>query len=108
MPSTILLFQPANEIIPELNSLFRIFYKYWDVCSKRYQDYTPLQVEFICAELCHILANYWEKNGWLLAEIRHICLALDVCCEELNPNNFQNQKTAYIFHIQSCFRLKGV
>ena len=108
MPSTILLFQPANEIIPEVNSLFRIFYKYWDVCSKRYQDYTPLQVEFICAELCHILANYWEKNGWLLAEIRHICLALDVCCEELNPNNFQNQKTAYIFHIQNCFRLKGV
>ena len=61
MPSTILLFQPADEIIPEVNSLFRIFYKYWDVRSKRYRDYTPLQVEFIFAELYRILANCWEK-----------------------------------------------
>ena len=91
MPSTILLFQPADEIIPEI-LFFKISYKYWDVCLKRYGDYTPLQVEFICAELYSILANYWEKTGWLLAEIRHICLALDVYCEELNPNNFLNKK----------------
>ena len=38
MPSTILLFQPADEIIPEI-LFFKISYKYWDVCSKRYGDF---------------------------------------------------------------------
>ena len=66
MPSSILHFQPANEIILEINSVSRVFYKYWDVCSKRYLDYTSLQVESICAELYRILANYLEKNGWLI------------------------------------------
>ena len=108
MSSTILSFQPPDEILAEVNSVFNIFYKYWHVCSRRYRDYTPLQIEFICAELYRILANYWEKNKWSLAEIKQICLVLDICCDHLDPNNFLDKKTAYIFHIQNCFRLSVI
>lgn len=79
MSSTILSFQPPDEILAEVNSVFNIFYKYWYVCS-----------------------------SWSLAEIKQICLVLDICCDHLDPNNFLDKKTAYIFHIQNCFRLRVI
>ena len=44
-----------------------------------------------------------EKSS--IEEMDVICDALSVCCPCMNPNNFLDKKTAYIFHIKNCFIL---
>ena len=68
----------AERAITEINSLFQILFKYWDVCSKRYTEYTSLQVEFITADFYQILSNYWDRNNWDIDELKVICAVLDV------------------------------
>ena len=59
MPSPIFQFQAVDEVIPEIDSLFFVFFKYWDVRSKRGSEYASLQLEFICAEFYQLLPDYW-------------------------------------------------
>ena len=105
MPSPIFQFQTVNDLISEIDSLFDLFLKYWDTCRKRGRKYTSIQVEFISAELYQVLSNYWKRKNWSIEEINKICDALCVCCPCMNPNNFLNEKTAFIFHIKNCFIL---
>ena len=58
MPSSISQFQTVDNLIPEINSLFDLFLKYWDTWRKRGREYTSIQVEFICVELYQVLSNY--------------------------------------------------
>ena len=96
MPSPIFQFQPVNNLISEIDSLFDLFLKYWDTCKKRGRDYTSVQVGFICAKIYQGLSNYWKRKNWSIEEINEICDAMPVCCPCMNPNNFLNEKTAYI------------
>ena len=105
MPSPIFQFQAIDEVIPEIDSSFFVFFKYWDIRSKRGREYTSTQVEFICAEFYQLLSNYWKRKKWSIEEIDVICDALSVCCPCMNPNNFLDKKTGYIFHIKNCFIL---
>ena len=57
-------FQAVDEVIPEIDSLFFVFFKYWVVCSKRYREYTSLEVEFISAELYQFLSDYSNRKKW--------------------------------------------
>ena len=105
MPSPIFQFQTVDNLISEIDSLFNLFLKYWDTCRKRGREYTSIQVEFICAELYQVLSNYRKRNNWSIKEVNEICNALSVCCPCMNPNNFLNEKTAFIFRIKNCFIL---
>ena len=58
MPSPIPQFQTVDNLIPEINSLFDLFLKYWDTWRKRGREYISIQVEFICVELYQVLSNY--------------------------------------------------
>ena len=108
MPSPVFPYLIVDDCISEINSLFRIFFKYWDVCSKRYQEYTSLQVEFITCELYQCLHDYWELKKWNIEELKTICAAMDVLYPCLNPYFFLDQKLAYIQHIKTCFILKEI
>ena len=92
-------------MISEIHSLFDLFLKYWDTCKKRGTNYASIQVEFITSDIYLVSSNYWKRKNWSIEEINEICDALSVCCLCLNPNNFLNEKTAYIFHIKNCFLL---
>ena len=105
MPSPIFQFQTVDNLISEIDFLFNLFLKYWDTCRKRGREYTSIQVEFICAELYQVLSNYRKRNNWSIEEVNEICNALSVCCPCMNPNNFLNEKTAFIFRIKNCFIL---
>ena len=105
MPSPIFQFQTVNNLIPEIDSLFDLFLKYWVTCRKTGREYTSIQVEFICVEHYQILSNYWKRKNWFMEEINEICDAMYVCCPCMNPNNFLNEKTAYIIQIKNCFIL---
>ena len=105
MPSPIFQFQAIDEVIPEIDSSFFVFFKYWDIRSKRGREYTSIQVEFICAEFYQLLSNYWKRKKSSIEEIDVICDALSVYCPCMNPNNFLDKKTAHIFHIKNCFIL---
>ena len=73
--------------------------------QKKYSVYTSIQAEFITADIYRVLSNYLERENWAIEEINEICDALSVCCPCMNPNNFLNEKTAYIFYIKNCFIL---
>ena len=105
MPSPIFQFQPADNLISGIHSLLDVFLKYWDVCRKRGTKYTSIQVEFITSDIYQVLSNYWKRKNWPIEEINEICDAMSVCCPCVNPNNFLNEKPAYIFHIKNCFLL---
>ena len=108
MPSPIVQFLSVDNSISEIHSLFALFLKYWEVCNKRGVGYTSLQVVFITAEIYQILSDCWRNKNWPIEEIFRICDALSVCCSCINPNNFLNDKTAYIFHIKNCFLLAEI
>ena len=105
LPSPIFQFQTVDNSISEIDSLFDLFLRYWDTCKKRYSVYTSIQVEFITADIYRVLSNYWKIKNWAIEEINEICDALSAWCPCMNPNNFLNEKTAYIFHIKNCFIL---
>ena len=105
MPSPIFQFQPADNFISEIHSLFDLFLKYWDTCRKRGTDYTSIQVEFITSDIYLVLSNYCKRKNWPIEKINEICNALSLCCSCLNSNNFLNEKSAYIFHIKNSFLL---
>ena len=105
MPSPIFQFQPADNLISGIHSLLDVFLKYWDVCRKRGTKYTSIQVEFITSDIYQVLSNYWKRKNWPIEEINEIYDAMSVCCPCVNPNNFLNEKTAYIFYIKNCFLL---
>ena len=105
MPCTIFEFQPVDNLISEIHSLFDLFLKYWNTCRKRGTDYTSIQVEFITSDIYLVLSNYWKRKNWSIEEINEICDTLSVCCPCLNSNNFLNERTAYIFQIKNCFLL---
>ena len=108
MPSPIVQFLSVDNSISEIHSLFALFLEYWEVCNKRGVGYTSLQVVFITAEIYQILSDCWRNKNWPIEEIVRICDALSVCCSCINPNNFLNDKTAYIFHIKNCFLLAEI
>ena len=108
MPSPIFQFQPADNLISGIHSLLDVFLKYWDVWRKRGTKYTSIQVEFITSDIYQVLSNYWKRKNWPIEEINEIYDAMSVCCPCVNPNNFLNEKTAYIFHIKNCFLLAEI
>ena len=105
MPSPIFQFQPADNLISEIHSLFDLFLKHCGIRRKRGTDYISIQVEFITSDIYLVLSNYRKRKKKSIEDINEICDALSVCCPCLNPNNFLNEKNAYIFHIKNCFLL---
>ena len=103
MPSPVFQYLIEDDSISEINSLFQVLFNYWDVCSKRYREYTFLQVEFITFDFYQLLYNYWQRKNWDIKEWSTICSAMDVQCPCLNPHYFTDQKLAYIEHIKTCF-----
>ena len=62
MPFPVFRYLIVDDCISEMNSLFRILFKYWDVCSKRYQEYTSLQLDFLTSDLFQVLSEYWLRK----------------------------------------------
>ena len=62
MPSPVFQCLIVDDCISEINSLFCALNKYWDIFSKRYHEYTALQVDFITYELYQVLADYRDKK----------------------------------------------
>ena len=69
-------------------NFFPLFHKYWDIVSKRGTEHTSLEVEILTSVLFLLLKTEWDKNQWDTDELIHICSALDVKFEDLNPNYF--------------------
>ena len=88
MSSPIFQYLIVDDCISEINSLFQILFKYWDVCSKRHREYTSLQVEYLTSDFFQVLSSYWLKRKWNIEELKVICAAMDVQCPCLNPHFF--------------------
>ena len=56
--------------LPEITSVFQLFFIYWDVCSKRGAEYTAGQVLSITDNIFEILRSFWIQEGWDINELR--------------------------------------
>ena len=79
------------------------FYQYWEIVTKRGFEYSGLQVTVAVCFIFDILRREWEQNGCDVEELKYLCLALDVLCDELNPNNVSYCPTAYLEEIKNYY-----
>ena len=87
-------------------NFFLLFYKYWDIVSKRGTEHTALAVEILTSHIFVLLKIKWDKNKWNSEELKHICYALDAKFEDLNPNYFIGKEFAYLDHVKTWFYLQ--
>ena len=85
---------------------FSLFHKYWDIVSKRGTEHTSLEVEILTSGLFLLLKIEWDKNQRDFEELKHICYALDVKFEDLNPNYFIGKEFAYLDHVKTWYYLQ--
>ena len=53
-------------------NFFPLFYKYWDIVSKRGTEHTALAVEILTGHIFTLLQIKWDKNKWDSKELKHI------------------------------------
>ena len=86
-----------------VKKIFYFFYQYWEIVSKRGFEYSGLQVTVAVSFIFDILILEWEEKSWDVEELKYLCLALDVLCDELNPNNFAYCPTAYLEELKNYY-----
>ena len=87
-------------------NFFPLFYKYWDMVSKRGTEHTTLAVEILTSHVFMLLKIEWVKNKSKSDELKHICYALDAKFEDLSPNNFTGKDFIYLDHEKTWFYLQ--
>ena len=87
-------------------NFFLLFYKYWDINSKKGTEHTVLAVEILTSHIFVLLQTEWDKNKWDSEELKHICYALYAKFEDLNPNYFIRTEFAYLDHVKMWFYLQ--
>ena len=65
-----------------------------------------LEGEILTSNLFLLLKTEWDKNQWDSNESIHICSALGVGFEELNPNYFIRKEFAYLDHVKTWYYLQ--
>ena len=86
-----------------LERFFNMFYKYWDLASKRGTEYTAFEVLLMTSVLFMHLRTEWEKLEWDVEELKWIFAALDNDYEDLDPNYFVDCKFGYLDHLKTCY-----
>ena len=90
----------------QLQVIFQLFFKYWDICSKRDIEYSSLQVMLITTELFSLLKVEWDRNDWNINELYCICHALENNNEDINPNLFFGKELSYLDFLKSWYYLE--
>ena len=82
---------------------FYFFHQYWQIVSKRGLEYSGLQVTIATSFIFDYLRLEWLENGWDVAELEYLCLALDASCDDLNPNKFVHFPYAYLDELKNYY-----
>ena len=88
MTGSVSPFLQVEDGFPKITSLFRLFFIFWDVCSKRGTEYTAGQVLNITDIIYEMLRDFWVR---------------DANDEMLNPNLFLDKKLPYILHLRNWY-----
>ena len=91
----------------DAQKIFYFFYQCWEIVTKRGFEYSGRQVTVAISFIFDILRLEWEENGWDAEELKYLCLALDILCDELNPNNFTYFPTAHLEEIKKLLHTKS-
>ena len=73
MTGSVSPFLQVEDGFPKITSLFRLFFIFWDVCSKRGTEYTAGQVLNITDIIYEMLRDFWVREGWDVNEIKTVC-----------------------------------
>ena len=76
-----------------IKKMFYFFHQYWQILSKRGLEFSGLQVDVATSFIFDYLRLEWLENGWDVAQLKHLCLALDASCDELNPTSLSIFRT---------------
>ena len=71
--------------------------------SKRGLEYSGIQVTIATSFIFDYLRLEWLENGWDVYELKYLCLALDVSCDDLNPNKFVHFAHVYLDELKSYY-----
>ena len=86
--------------------IFGFFNLYWNYgLQRRDQQINELEYFNLSKFFYDRLAIEWFKSKWNIEELNWICLAMDNNNDILNPNNFLNDKFAYLDHLKTCYYL---